>query len=736
MRRWRLREARGGAAAALLIALWAVCAAVPARAQCRGDLNGDGAVGVDELITAVNSALSGCGLDPSCPGDFDGNGSVSVDELVAAVDNAIYLCPRALYVRDRVGNDRNDGLSPTSAVRTITTAAARARPGDTIVVGPGVYSESVVDPPGGQDGRLLTFLADSTGTLTTDQPGEIVLNARGTGNPGFRLSRVRFVVIDGFSIVGGSTAGVQVRLSSSEIAVRNCLINDALGDGVLVQDSDDILLFNNVIDDNSRRGVAFAGSQRGRLINNTIVRNGENGIFLGARNNRASSGAFLRNNVIQDNVGINIEVAAAAPSSLVGFDSRSNLVFPVTYAPDDLMSENDINSDALFVEPEASSFRLSQVPPAEPETSLAVDAGVEEDRPTRLAVSFDDLRRRTTASDSRADSGVLDLGYHYAIGPEMPRPARTLYVRRSGRDFNDGSTPQKALRRITRAVALAVAGDRIVVGPGEYAESSINPPGGTAALPVTLLGDPSGRLTLDVPGAVVVKAGGADTGFRLTRARFVVIDGFTVTEAVQGIAVRSTSDSTVIRNCQVVGNDDGIVVLDSAGVSVINNLVVGNVRRGIVIGGIVGSPGVRLINNTVAGNPERGILIGSGSGASPGAFLQNNIIQGNGATNLQIAVSSLDAIALRFNLVFPATYNPDDERLPHPDDLAVDALFVDAVGGDYRLEQSGEVQSPAVDAADPATDDAIVNALLPLSTAATGIADTAPLDLGFHYPRF
>jgi hypothetical protein len=42
--------------------------AAGAQAQCCGDCNGDGTVSINELITAVNNALLGCGADTPTPG--------------------------------------------------------------------------------------------------------------------------------------------------------------------------------------------------------------------------------------------------------------------------------------------------------------------------------------------------------------------------------------------------------------------------------------------------------------------------------------------------------------------------------------------------------------------------------------------------------------------------------------------------------------------------------------------
>jgi hypothetical protein len=66
------------------------CSCSPA---CDGDCRGDGQVTVDELITSVDIAMGGG--DPAiCPrADTDANGAVSTNELVRAVDRALTSCP-------------------------------------------------------------------------------------------------------------------------------------------------------------------------------------------------------------------------------------------------------------------------------------------------------------------------------------------------------------------------------------------------------------------------------------------------------------------------------------------------------------------------------------------------------------------------------------------------------------------------------------------------------------------
>ncbi len=78
--------------------------AVAGAQCCDGDLDGDGNVGVNELIRAVRSALDGCPTpaarqfagsecETDCPGDLDGDNEVTIAELIRAVNNALKACP-------------------------------------------------------------------------------------------------------------------------------------------------------------------------------------------------------------------------------------------------------------------------------------------------------------------------------------------------------------------------------------------------------------------------------------------------------------------------------------------------------------------------------------------------------------------------------------------------------------------------------------------------------------------
>jgi hypothetical protein len=61
--------------------------------SCHADCNADGQVTIDELIIAVRIALGEAGLDACDAADTSGNGAIEVNELVSAVGRALSGCP-------------------------------------------------------------------------------------------------------------------------------------------------------------------------------------------------------------------------------------------------------------------------------------------------------------------------------------------------------------------------------------------------------------------------------------------------------------------------------------------------------------------------------------------------------------------------------------------------------------------------------------------------------------------
>ncbi|GIW39870.1 MAG: hypothetical protein KatS3mg076_0447 [Candidatus Binatia bacterium] len=180
---------------------------------------------------------------------------------------------------------------------------------------------------------------------------------------------------------------------------------------------------------------------------------------------------------------------------------------------------------------------------------------------------------------------------------------------------------------------------------------------------------------------------------------------------------------------------DGLRAIDCPDLVVHNNLVADNGSTGVLVSGETeGSPRARIVQNTIVGNANRGLLLG-GSDLEPpsdsGSVLRN-IFHGNGVADLQVNRLSLPGYVGDYNLV-TGPYGAATPPGLH-DVLVVDPLFVAEDTGDYRLRQRATghpYDSPAVDAGD--TDPGTAG-VAGRTTRVDGVPDSGPVDLGFHYP--
>ena len=331
-------------------------------------------------------------------------------------------------------------------------------------------------------------------------------------------------------------------------------------------------------------------------------------------------------------------------------------------------------------------------------------------------------------------------------------PAGTLYVRVSGNDANDGSSPSAALRTIGHAANVTQPGDRIVVGPGTYHEGRIGTPlstlPGLAFARVSVIADRRGTEVGDPPGDVVIDGSGFPTGFELNRKLATTIQGFVIYGAGIGIYVKSQSDQAIIRDNVVCNNtDNGIDIEDSKSALVFNNLVYNNARTGILLTGTVnGSPGARVINNTVYMNQNRGIYFTGTAVGSPGGLVINNVVQDNKPAGIQVNTSSQNGYVSAANITWNNRYasgTPTDVTDVEDDPLLVDPAGPDGMLGgpqyaddDFHLQQVSAGQAANSPAVNFGSDGAMRLRLSRASTRTDGRPDTGRVDAGYHYKNF
>ncbi len=221
------------------------------------------------------------------------------------------------------GSDDNDGSSPDAAFATIGRgAAAIINPGDRVIVGAGEYDEGDISPArGGDEGPPVELIADRDG-IFTGQAGPVIVRPPGATGTGFIVIGQVGVVIDGFEIVGGDDAGIQVRSPSggpdaSAITIRRCRVEGSVTRGIDVTAVDAVTLIGNVVLDNGTGGISLAGTDNGRIeptvSNNTLRGNiGGHAIFI-----RNSINGLVQNNEIIANGLTGLTVRNASHMQIV-----------------------------------------------------------------------------------------------------------------------------------------------------------------------------------------------------------------------------------------------------------------------------------------------------------------------------------------------------------------------------------------------------------------------------------
>ena len=516
------------------------------------------------------------------------------------------LAPRAVraegityYVRVDTGVDTNNGLSSDNAVRTIGKGARLAHHGDRVVVGPGVYEEG--DLPSGSPGVQLTdfyrvsFIADTSGTQVGTAPGPVVIKAAGHAS-GFELSNNLAVTIDGFVIYGAGN-GIYVKSGSHQSQIVNNIVTGNSDNGIYVQDSTRVVVFNNLVYANERVGILITGdtigSRGAAVINNTVYGNGDRGIFFSGTS-VGSPGGLVLNNAVEANGGqAGIQVNPVSLIDYVGagnvavdrFESgtpvdASDIHASTLYAIDTDGGADGIFGGAGFAD---DDFHFNQTASGQSTDSPILDAGVV----TASALGF---TTASTRSDGQPDEGIADAGYHYGNAGTTAVPALAdlryipVYVDgATGQDFNTGATPEQALRTLGGAMSLGRAGNRIILTAGTYREGDFTPmvkgPGGRD---LSIVGSDGTIIdtTLRERGGFLVEKGGwisltdlTITGARiaavqvrntsradLTRVSLVANSGLAVWAQTQSVV--SVTDSQLDQNRSGVRNDDSEVTVN------------------------------------------------------------------------------------------------------------------------------------------------------------------------------
>ena len=531
-----------------------------------------------------------------------------------------------LYVRTS-GSDASDGSAPALALRTITHAAALAKPGDRIVVGAGTYAEGVIAPAA--FGRI-SFIADCRGTETGDA-GDVILDANGFADA-FEFNHNLAMKVDGFVIYGG-VIGLYVKSQSDQAVISNNIISDNTGRGVYIQDSKNVIVFNNLVYNNGSDGVLVTGNVSGspgaQVINNTIYGNAGRGIFFSGTT-IGSPGGLVMNNITQANGVAGLEVNATSRSDYL---SAGNVIAD-RLASGTALDITDSRNDPGFTNPAGpdqilgglgyadDDFHLDQTSAGQAVTSAAVNVGADLARRFRL-------ERASTRSDGRPDVGFVDAGYHYKnfgippLRPQLRIRSMPLYVSATnGSDANDGATPATAIRSLARALTLAQAGNRVLLLGGRYA-----PDPSVGQLRLANSGRSGREIVIQGMNGAVIDGSGFERAMVLSGRSNIRLADVEVTGASStGIEISGGSSNITLRGCHLYGNGDRALYVKGATVAVQGSLIENNGSKGLQ----VETAQLDMQTSTVSHNGEHGLWVLAGGTAS----VSRSQFAGNGRTGV------------------------------------------------------------------------------------------------------
>ncbi len=188
------------------------------------------------------------------------------------VSAASAVAAQSFFVRVG-GNDDASGLSAEQAFATVQRGInALADPGDTLIVGPGRYPEALdIGADAGEnaiDGTVdqpCLILADPSGALTGEAPGQVVIDGENEHNFGLRVHGRHHWRVDGLEFRGQKRYGVAAKMSQG-LEIRNCVIEGPTHFAVLGYRCRDMRLEGNrILRDRESGHCVYVWVEQGQL---------------------------------------------------------------------------------------------------------------------------------------------------------------------------------------------------------------------------------------------------------------------------------------------------------------------------------------------------------------------------------------------------------------------------------------------------------------------------------------
>jgi len=502
-----------------------------------------------------------------------------------------------IYFLSPDGDDENDGTSVAKAWKTLSRAVKALEPGDTLYLTEGVHRTEgpvSIGKPGaenihirgrGRDRVTIQGVLNMTGSAEVEiERVSFANNANAKDSEAIVFTNCAFdglsvADVKGLKVTHSLLAGAAMRLEkSSGVHLSGNIFANARGVAVLLKGENDILYSDYNSYQDGARCWLVGGEERS--LDDLRARHDRYSIVLEpelAAEEKSwrltNPDAFAGRGPQGTSLGRYQEYEEQAPGLVGPFlhsvtDTTANIEWwtsvpatcEIAWGETPEMENNETRTNVYRF----TSFSLTDLEPGR-KYYFAIRAV---DPSTKGAMPLPTLR-----------PDAAPLTFSTAAEPHAPV---TYYVVPDGNDANDGLARNRALRSVTRAAALAKAGDTVLIGGGTYSEFVRVRATGTEGKPITFKAMPGEQVTLN----------GSDRGLSQAMAilnkSHINIDGLYITMyAGPGIYMYEADDVRITR-CFANGAGPGYagplaMANDSANLLVRNCLMTSGMGSGLTI---------------------------------------------------------------------------------------------------------------------------------------------------------
>jgi len=282
---------------------------------------------------------------------------------------------------------------------TIQQGLNAASAGDTVLVAPGIYKESIDIVKG------IVLLSEQGADYT-------VIDGTGKNKAQVVLATHHGCVLSGFTIRSQDSFTFGIDCGSFSPRIENCIIENMSYSGVICKNSSPTIRYN-LIKGSQQAGIIMNTSAMPQIINNTIVNN-RDGIVVFVNSN-----PVIKNNIIANNAGPGIESQSGSRTTNSYNDLWGN---SRNYGGASVKGVGEISASPLFIGGNPSNYHLQA-------NSPCVNAG--------------DPASPTDPDGTRADMGAFyfDIG---TVGVTENFQLPTTYF--LGQNYPNPFNPETAIR--------------------------------------------------------------------------------------------------------------------------------------------------------------------------------------------------------------------------------------------------------------------------------------------------